>query len=145
MDPWRRFPEGSNLDPDAPALDAYLQSLNRYFHEDRQPYMRWFGMAFDAVLRGLDADFRGVASNAALHTDLCSPLATNPTWSGLSRHEQEALSAGYQLSHDLVDALSPNVILMSVAERHLGRVALSPGADWSVVHEVARSTVRVPS
>lgn len=138
-DPWRRFPEGQDLDPDAPDLDAYFESLNRYFQDDRQPYMRWFGMAFGALLRGLDADFQGLTRHVALHTDLCSPLATDPTWSGLSHHEQESLSADYRLWHDLVEVLSPNVILVSVAERHLSMVDLTPDGGWSVVHEVARA------
>jgi hypothetical protein len=29
-DPWRRFPEGSTLQPERPDLERYLESLNRY-------------------------------------------------------------------------------------------------------------------
>jgi hypothetical protein len=74
-----------------------------------------------------------------LHTDLCSPAATDPTWSGLSDGEQRSLSAGYWLWHDLVEALRPHLILMSVAERHLGQLRLPTIGEWTTVHEVPRS------
>jgi hypothetical protein len=137
-DPWRRFPEGRTIDAAAPDLAAYLRSLDRYFDDGRHPYMRWFGMAFGAILRGLDADYHDQATNIAIHTDLCSPLATDPTWSGLSHGEQHAFRDGYQLWHRLVAALQPHVILMSVAERHLQRVTLPSSDEWTAIHTVPR-------
>jgi hypothetical protein len=137
-DPWRRFPEGSQIDSATPDMAPYLESLNRYFNSDREPYMRWFGMAFGALLRGLDAGYGGSLANTALHTDLCSPLATDPTWSGLSRTEQHSLRDGYPLWHKLVDILEPHVIVMSVAERHLQHVKLPTCSDWTPIYTVAR-------
>jgi len=50
-----------------------------------------------------------------LHTDLCSPLATNPTWSGLSERQRDLLLAeGPKLWAMLVLALRPDVMLVSL-------------------------------
>lgn len=138
-DPWLRFPEGSTLDVHGLDLEAYFRSLDRYFHRDRHPYMRWFGMAFGALLRGLDASYEPALPNTAIHTDLCSPVATDPTWSGLARRDQAALAGGYDLWHRLVQALRPHVILMSVAERHLDKVTLPMDGDWVPIHQITRA------
>lgn len=137
-DPWRRFPEGSTIDSARPDLDRYFLALDRYFRSERHPYLRWFNMAFGAILRGLDSDYVGHATNFALHTDLCSPLATDPTWSGLSRAEQLTLRDGYELWHQLVEVLQPRVILMSVAERHLAHVSIPTRGEWAAVHTIYR-------
>ncbi len=138
-DPWRRFPEAQTLDAADVDVDSYLLAMNRYFKPNRSPYMRWFGMAFAAVLRGLDASYSEGAANTAVHTDLCSPVATDPTWSGLSRRDRDALDAGYALWHELIRALQPHVILMSVAERHLDNVTLPFDGRWEPVHVIDRA------
>jgi hypothetical protein len=58
------------------ALDSYFRSA---------PYRRWFDQGFERVLNGLSATYYAGFPNAALHTDLLSPLATDPTWGGLAR------------------------------------------------------------
>jgi hypothetical protein len=35
------------------------------------------------MLNGIGASYYPGRDNVALHTDLCSPVATDPTWSGL--------------------------------------------------------------
>jgi hypothetical protein len=55
-----------------------------------------------------------------LHTDIGTPLATKPTWSKLKTEVRERLQAtGFPLWRDLMEALEPTLILISVGERHL--------------------------
>lgn len=132
-DPDRRFPAASGVTaPD----QRYLSSLNAYFHTD--PYWKWFN-TYRAILDGLDASFDGrTGTSTALHTDLCSPVPTSPTWSRLPGAVQHALAGpGVALWHDLVRALRPHVVLLSVARRHLDKIALDPlERDWSVLHAI---------
>ena len=74
--PFRRFPlaEGVTLREPEPYLDA----LSAYFRTD--PYCSWFS-AFELMLNGLGASFYEGKPSTALHTDICSPVATDPTWS----------------------------------------------------------------
>ena len=55
--------------------------------------------------------------STALHTDICSPVATNPTWSKLPKADQETLEMyGLPLWHDLLDQLRPHIVVISVAD-----------------------------
>jgi hypothetical protein len=105
-------------------------SLSAYFH--REPYTRWFDRAFETLLQPLGASFYGhqrheptpswwtAQPNTALHTDLGTPLATNPTWSHLPEAVRQRLQAtGLPLWRDLIQELEPHLVLISVAERHL--------------------------
>jgi hypothetical protein len=76
-----RFPEGETLDAASLDVHSYLRALDCCFHTDRSPYMRWFGIAFGAVPQGLDASYAEGSANTAVDTHLCSPVATEPTWS----------------------------------------------------------------
>jgi hypothetical protein len=120
-DPLQRFPRARIINDarlSASDNENYVGALNRYFQE--KPYRLWFDRAFQWLLAGMDASFYGEASNTALHTDLCSPIATDPTWSGLSAVEQAALlQPGQALWHNLVRCLSPNLILVSVARTYV--------------------------
>jgi hypothetical protein len=87
--------------------DEYLQTLNGYFYDPpNHPYKPWFN-SFEPMLRGLDCSYYGNASNTALHTDLCSPLATDPTWSNLSE----------QATTRLFECGTPYGILLSSGSR----------------------------
>jgi hypothetical protein len=118
----------------------YLEALNGYFREPpNHPYRPWFN-CFEHLLTGLDCSYYGNASNAAIHTDLCSPLATDPTWSNLSSEAQiSLLSSGTRLWHSLVEWLSPDLIIASVARSHLRRISFPQQDDWKVVHTIDRS------
>lgn len=120
--------------------DEYLQALNGYFHKPlNHPYERWFN-SFEHLLNGLDCSYYGNAPNTALHTDLCSPLATNPTWSNLASDAQlRLLHCGIDLWHSLVEWLSPDLIIASVARSHLKRIAFPQKDGWRVVYTVERS------
>jgi hypothetical protein len=119
--------------------DEYLQGLNGYFHcPPNHPYEPWFN-SFEHVLEGLDSSYYGNAPNTALHTDLCSPLATDPAWSKLPRETQRRLiQCGSRLWHSLVEWLSPDLIVASLARRHLERISFSRVDDWRVVYTVER-------
>ena len=59
-------------------------------------------------------------TSTVLHTDICSPIATDPTWSQLGAADRRVLlDDGRTLWHELLAALQPNVVLLSVAKSHL--------------------------
>ena len=74
--PFERFPLASV----SPALIP--KALNEYF--SIAPYKQWFN-SLEPILTGFDASYYGNKTNTAIHTDLLSPIATNPTWSKLSK------------------------------------------------------------
>ena len=127
-DPFLRFPKAEGQGPGA----LYLESLNDYYRE--VPYDRWFN-TFRGLLHGLHASFHGDQPNVALHTDLGSPVATNPTWSKLPGGVRTELgSLGTPLWHDLVRELRPDVILASVAKARLREIQFEPVDEWQSVH-----------
>ena len=89
--PFSRFPLSDEETPRNRA--AYLDTLSRYFRTE--PYRAWFN-AWEPLLNGAGVSYYGDASSTALHTDLCSPVATDPTWSRLGKvdqHSQQTLEA----------------------------------------------------
>jgi hypothetical protein len=130
--PLLRFPaaEGAAGDP-----DRYLASLDAYFRT--VPYTGWFNPSFEQLLRGLGASYYDKGPSVALHTDLCSPLATDPTWSRLDPQEQALLEpAGRRLWHELVEALQPDVVLISIARQRLSKIVLPLIEPASVIDTV---------
>ena len=101
------------------------KSLSDYF--DINPYTKWFGKKEDAstglkaVLNGMEYCFyKRNGYRTALHTDFCSPLATNPTWSGLENSEKDLLfNEGYRLWSNLIKELRPDLIIMSLKKSYL--------------------------
>jgi hypothetical protein len=92
------------------------------------------------LLQGLDCSYYGNAPNTALHTDLCSPLATDPTWNNLQSQTQTGLLRyGTHLWHSLVEWLSPDLIIASVAKSHLRRISFSTQGGWKTVYTVERT------
>src|SRR4051812_17750825 len=77
--------------------------------------------------------------NCALHTDLCSPLATDPTWSKLGSERSQFEASGNALWHQLIEELSPDIILISVARGHLERIAFADQSAWQTCHAVVRA------
>jgi hypothetical protein len=119
-----------------PALepDALEQALSGYFQLN--PYSRWFDRAFETLLQPLGASFYGMRrpgraphwwraqTSTALHTDVGTPLATHPTWSNLDVDVKLRLqTTGLPLWMDLIEALEPDLILISVAPHHLDLLA----------------------
>lgn len=138
-DRFQRFPAAA-FDPraaDRPASAAYSAALDDYFRI--APYRSWF-VWFEHVLRGLGASYYDGAENAALHTDLCSPLATDPTWSRLSPDRQaRLLAAGRPLWHRLVERLAPDAIVISLARRYRDEIAFADPRGWRPLVTIPRA------
>ena len=123
------------------AYGEYLQALNGYFRRPpNHPYERWFN-SFEHLLTGLDCSYYGNASNTALHTDLCSPLATDPTWSKLpSKAQLSLIECGTHLWHSLVEWLAPDLVIASVARSHLQRISFPRRDGWKVFYTVEQKS-----
>jgi hypothetical protein len=139
-DRFLRFP-AAHLLTAPPATDAqrlaYVSALDSYFRS--APYRGWFDQGFERVLNGLSATYYEGLRNVALHTDLLSPLATDPTWGGLSNEDRASLlQGGPPLWHKLIRALQPDVIVASIARDHLDRILFPRLGKWRVIHTVDR-------
>ena len=116
---------------------AYVSALNSYFRSE--PYRQWFDQGFERVLNGLSASYYAGFPNTALHTDLLSPLATDPTWGSLVKGDRASLLRdGPALWHKLVRVLQPDVLVVSVARAHLDRIGFRRLGQWRVIHTVNR-------
>lgn len=112
--------------------------LGAYFTSN--PYRGWFS-SFEPVLNGLEASYGGKMAvreyrSTALHVDLCSPIATSPTWSKLTRGQRTGLTAiGREVFDWLVDELEPNIIVASLGWGHI--------EEWHADFQSGRSWERV--
>jgi hypothetical protein len=132
LDPFLRFAGADGGDP-----ASYLSSLDSYFRSS--PYTRWFRPSFESLLNGLCGSYFSGEVNTALHTDLCSPLATDPTWSKLDRGESAELQLeGVKLWHDLVRHLRPDLILISVARKYMGLIEFTTLEPFKTIFTVER-------
>ena len=136
-EPFRRFPLVGNSGAREP--DRYLDAMSAYFRTD--PYRSWFG-AFEPLLNGAGSSYyRDAAASTALHTDICSPVATDPTWSKLEPADRTALEAdGGPLWHELLKALRPQIVVLSVARAHLGCIEFKPLEEWESGHIFERTS-----
>ena len=131
--PFRRFPTAEDVTENQPG--CYLDALSAYFRTD--PHT-WFG-AFETMLNGMKVSYYEGQHSTVLHTDICSPVATDPTWSDLDPAVQKALEKdGGPLWHSLLEALRPQIVVLSVARRHLSRVQFKALNEWSVLHVFER-------
>ena len=139
--PFCRFPLAEGAQGREPA--RYLDALSTYYRTD--PYRGWF-IAFERMLEGARASYYAGAPSTALHTDIGSPIATDPTWRDLRGTDREHLTAGGgRLWHDLLTALRPQVVALSVATEHLARVEFEPlGGEWEVIHTFGRTGSGAP-
>ena len=95
-EPLRRFPALAGEGDPEPS--RYLDAMSDYF--DIDPYSAWFN-TFKPLLKGMEASFYGGGASRALHTDICSPVATSPTWNDLDEADRKILES------DGVSALAP--------------------------------------
>lgn len=138
-DRFARFPLARQINHfvmDEPDQTNYRAALDAYFRE--KPYRRWFGW-FEEVLVGMGSSYYDGQSSMALHTDLCSPLATNPTWSRLGTRRETLDAAGIALWHRLVDVLAPDIIVISVARHCRDQIAFVRSAKWEPPHTIPRA------
>lgn len=109
---------------------TYREALNGYFRN--APYSRWFKRSFEPMLNGLGASFYGEHESTALHTDICSPIATLRTWSCLNAAERNELEEdGVQNWHGLIESLQPKLVLVSVAAAHLEKISFTKLTEWA--------------
>ena len=127
---FRRFPlaeEGHDREP-----SRYIGAMSAYFRTN--PYHGWFN-AFEPLLDGTGASYFEGSASTALHTDICPPVATNPTWSALDESDRSALEAdGGPLRHMLLEELRPQVVAVSVAKSHLQRIEFAGMTNWRTIH-----------
>lgn len=121
----------------------YLDAMSAYFRTN--PYHSWFS-AFEPLLNGAGSSYyAGEAASTALHTDICSPVATDPTWSRLGRAEQAALEAdGGPLWHMLLEVLRPQIVALSVARKHLKRIEFASNCEWRTIHKFEKTRSGAP-
>ena len=134
--PFSRFPL---VDEDTrPDQVSYLDTLSSYFRTN--PYRAWFN-AWQPLLNGAKVSYYTGHSSTALHTDICSPVATDPTWSRLGEVDRRALEAdGRSLWHLLLRCLKPQVVVLSVAEHYLKYIEFKPLDEaWSTLHTLDRT------
>ena len=107
-----RFPDFKNDEP------SLLDSLNNYFKV--KPYSKWFN-SFEPFLNGLDGSFYpGDNKNRVVHTDICSPIPTDPTWTKLSDNDQRILfREGFRLWKELVLELKPDLEEITIDKKYL--------------------------
>lgn len=127
--PFKRFPLTQGVTP--AETSRYLAALSAYFRT--ASYRSWFS-AFEPLLNGARSSYYEAASWRALHTNLCTPVATDPTWSRLGAAAQAALEAGGgELWHTLLVALRLHIVVLSVVRRHLSRIAFNARTEWRVI------------
>ncbi|WP_420618036.1 hypothetical protein [Candidatus Poriferisocius sp.] len=132
-DPFCRFPLAEGIA--AEDQDRYLDAMSAYFLTS--PYWTWF-QHLDPLLNGMGSGYRPGRPSTALHTDICSPVATDPTWSRLDDGDRQLLQAdGVPLWHGLMEALRPHIVVLAMARGHLSDIAFAPvDADWGDLHIV---------
>ena len=112
--------------------DGYLDALSAYFHTD--PYCTWF-RGFELMLNGMGASYYKGQPSTALHTDICSPIATEPTWRHLDPEVKKTLEKdGRPLWHSLLVVLRPEVVVFSVASEHLSSFSFEAVTGCNLVH-----------
>jgi acyl carrier protein len=119
-DPFQRFPGGAELQEHGETgslYPRYLRLLDEYFDHDP---CDWF-KNFDPLLEGLNCSYRN-GPNYAIHTDFCSPIATDCAWSAPDMSNDTRISyegEGIPLWKRLVEHLRPHVILTSLSKKKL--------------------------
>ena len=130
--PFQRFPLAENITAKEP--DVYLEALSAYFRADSCPYRDWFN-SYEPFLNGMETSYYCGESSTALHTDICSPVATDPTWNYIDPDVQKSLEQdGVPLWHDLLNVLAPQVVVISVAKDRLKQIQFHALSDWVDVH-----------
>lgn len=110
-------------------ITTYLNSLNNYFKDSPN---KWFD-TYNPILDGMNTSFYpNTDGNNALHTDLCSPFATDIRWGKLKNSAQYTFSReGRKFWHRLIEILEPDMILFSIARKHLERVMFKK-SGWKI-------------
>lgn len=112
-----RFPQTSGLRGKktlgAKDVEIYVAAMNAYF--ETEPYSKWFNH-FEKALKPLDASYYAATKmpNRAIHIDIYTPSATDPTWSKLSPLQKKYIDEQSNgLYEGLMEVLKPEVVLVS--------------------------------
>jgi len=103
--------------------EHYLNILNNYFKKNSCPY-DWFEH-LDLLLQKIECSYYDNKwDNVSLHTDICTPLATNPTWSDFKKTKLSKVieNEGRSIWHNLIKILLPDVVLMSFSKNYLNKI-----------------------
>ena len=103
--------------------EKYIEILSEYFHTTNCPY-NWFN-SYENLLNSMNATFYPDKKyeNKAIHTDICTPLATSPTWSDCPREMKNELSnKGAIIWNRLISLLKPHLVLISINQKHLDKI-----------------------
>ena len=110
--PQKRFDSIDFEEPvDSTMIERLKCTLNSYF--EKEPYRRWFGSG-EKVLSCFDASYYSGTGkrNQAIHIDIYSAIATNPTWGKLGKNIKTSIQ-NFELFKKLLVFLNPDVILVS--------------------------------
>lgn len=95
------------------SISSLYKTLNNYFSTN--PYRRWFSSCEYTVNQFNSSYYdksRDGIKNTAIHIDVYSAIATDPTWSKLNKYEKETIERT-DLFTMLINFLKPDVILFS--------------------------------
>lgn len=112
-----RFPEGKGLYTKKMLSGSDKQVLYKTLSDYYKcnPYDHWFN-CFEKPLNYIDASYK-TGTNIAIHIDIYTAVATNPTWGKLTKSQKDKVSSNKNHTlntfRDFVDFLSPDVILYS--------------------------------
>ncbi len=111
---------------------SFEESLSKYFYEE--PYLKWFKDSYEPLLNGMNSSyFNNEYNSRAIHTDLVSPLATDPTWSELTDEiKNELKEVGISLWARTVSELDPHVIIVSIGKKHLESLNLNLKGTYTI-------------
>ena len=105
----------------------------------------WLVQRVRAAAQWLRGELLRGQPSTVLHTDICSPVATDPTWTGLDPAVQKALEKdGGPLWHSLLKTLRPQIVILSVARRHLSRIRFRVLSGWRVVRVFEQTQAGTP-
>lgn len=102
--------------PDNETAEKLSKTLNQYFEEN--PYKFWFNK-YERLINVFDCTYGGNiakkhnAKYQAVHIDLCTAIATNPTWRRLDKTQKEQFK-NKPLFFRLFNLLDPDLILISI-------------------------------
>ena len=127
---YKRFPTAKNIDPSD--QDTYLAALSEYFGPNQ---LNWFNN-YGVVLEGMSASYRSGGGSTALHTDICSPVATATRWSAIDPSTQcDLMKHGVSLWNRLLKALQPHVVIVSIRRAYLPCIEFLDPSDCHVIQQ----------
>lgn len=100
-----------DLDDSLSKEDKVIQACKTYF--ENRPYKNWF-QNYNVLLKGL-----GICNNKfyenAIHIDIATTVATNPTWSDLDeKHKRSLAKLGEENWDEIIQLTNPQLIVCSV-------------------------------